>query len=476
VKRFQATIAAALLLAGGCSSSISTPAPLPSSSGHPTASIQHVIIMLQENRSFNTMFMGFPGAETANQGFCKEYDPGHGEKPVCPRGQEVKLHAISLKTGPPDQGKDIGHNHAIFESEYDGGKMDNFGSNCLGTVCGGSIGQPAGKYPYAYVKRSEVQPYWDMAHQYTLADHMFSTATTDSFVAHQQMIAGTTALNSQESLVDTPSNRPWGCDGFKGTVTGVIFKSGVVKPFGGPFPCLNQYKTMADVLDAAGVSWKYYVESLDPSSPYFDFSGTVWDAYDAIKNVRYGPDWKKVIMPNTTIYKDLKNGSLAQVSWVIPQVLDSDHPASGSTSGPSWVSSVVNAVGKSQYWQNTAIVILWDDWGGWYDNVPPPQLDYTSLGMRVPMIVVSPFAKPHNVSKTQYEFGSVLKFIEENFGTGSLGTTDERANSIDDVFNFSQSPIRFQTIRAPYGPNYFLQHRAQPSPERIIEHDHGVPG
>jgi phospholipase C len=249
-----------------------------------------------------------------------------------------------------------------------------------------------------------------------------------------------------------------------------------VNDFGGPFPCLTQYKTMADVLDAAGTSWKYYVMSYNLNSPYANFSGEVWNAFDAIKTVRYGPDWKNVSIPNTNVFSDIKNGSLPQVSWVIPTIADSDHPASGYNRGPSWVTSVVNAVGKSRYWKSTAIVVMWDDWGGYYDNVPPPHLDYTSLGMRVPMILISPYAKRHYVSKTQYELGSVLKFIEQTFGTASLGSTDVRANSIGDAFDFSQQPSKFQPFAAPYGENYFLrEHEAPTSSRQLIEKDGGIP-
>ena len=228
---------------------------------------------------------------------------------------------------------------------------------------------------------------------------------------------------------------------------------------------------MADVLDAAGTTWKYYVSSING-----DPSGGIWNGFDAIKNVRYGSDWNKVTMPNARIFSDIQKGTLPQVSWIIPRIADSDHPASRHNAGPSWVSSVVNAIGKSSYWKSTAIIVLWDDWGGFFDPVPPPQLDYTSLGMRVPMIVISPFAKKHYVSKTQYEFGSVLKFIEQNFGTASLGSTDVRANSIGDIFDFSQPMSRFIPIDAPYPASYFLRHR-EPSPtiEQIIKADGGPP-
>ncbi len=476
MSRARALALLAIVASAGCSSTISSPAPLPSGSTNPAPpSIQHVVIVFQENRSFNTLFMSFPGAETSTTGLCKEFDPGGSYKPVCPssNGQDVivKLKAVPLEsTGIPDGGQDLEHGHRAFEAEFNSGNMDGFGSIYKGT--NGSQQPPAKKYPYSYVERHEVRPYWDMASRYALADHMFSTATTDSFVAHQQIIAGTTRLNSHESLTDVPSNRPWGCDAPPHTVTGIIFSDGRFNDFAGPFPCFTQYATMADVLDAANVSWKYYVES----NTTFEFSGLVWDAFDAIKHVRYGPDWKNVTSPSRKIFGDIKNGTLPAVSWVIPRLLDSDHPASGSNTGPSWVTSIVNAVGQSQYWKNTAVIVMWDDWGGWYDPVAPPQLDYTSLGFRVPMIVISPFAKKHYVSKTQYEFGSVLKFIEENFGTGSLGSTDVRANSIQDVFDFNQKPGQFRPFAAPYPQSYFFQHRDEPSPEQIIEHDGGVPG
>ena len=476
MNRFRTLVAVAIIAACGCSSNLATsPAPMPSGSSGPTptpppsSAIQHVIVMVQENRSLNNLFMSFPGADTSTTGLCKPYTPPR-HKEICPGPSPtpVPLKSITLETCKCLGGTDIAHDHKAFEAEYDGGKMDGFNTISLGT--GGGNG-PALFYPYAYVVRQEVQPYWDMASRYALGDHMFSTATTDSFVAHQQIIAGTAALNANESLVDTPSSIPWGCDNEdKRTTTGLIYRNGKVNDTAGPFPCLTQYKTMADVLDAGGVSWKFYVAGL-----LDDFSGGVWNGFDAIKGVRYGSDWKNISTPNTKIFKDIQSGTLPQVSWVIPYLPDSDHPASGNNKGPSWVTSVVNAVGQSKYWSSTAIVVIWDDWGGFYDNVPPPQPDYTSLGMRVPVIVISPFARRHYISKTQYEFGSILKFIEQNFGTASLGTTDVRANSIVDIFDFKQKPGKFQPFRAPYDKTYFLHRRGNVQSQAIIEKDDGPP-
>jgi phospholipase C len=459
MRKIRFAIAIALFGAAvACSSTISTPtsrAPGTGPTSAPAPAIKHVVILFQENRSMNTMFMGFPGADTATSGPCIPWTPPKRwhMKEICPNGGTVKLTEVPLESKKPGLGGvDIMHEHAQYLSEGDKDpmsgvlRMDGFDTDYLGTT---GLGGPAGFYPYSFVKRSELKPYWDMASQYTLADRMFSTETSDSFPAHQMIIAGTTALSPTESLMNEPQNSLiWGCDAAPGTVTGVIYKNGKYVP-NAVFPCFDQYKTMADSLDAANVSWRYYVENWNAEGKYSDFSGGTWDAFDAIKPVRYGPDWKNIIMPNSTVLTDAAKGTLPSVSWVIPKLTDSDHPASGCRNGPTWVSRVVDAIGNGPDWDSTAIVITWDEWGGWYDSIPPPQLDYVSLGMRIPMIIISPYAKHHYVSKTQYEFGSILKFIEQNFGAPSLGATDVRANSISGAFDFTQKPAAFKPFTIP---------------------------
>jgi phospholipase C len=125
--------------------------------------------------------------------------------------------------------------------------------------------------------------------------------------------------------------------------------------------------------------------------------------------------------------------------------------------GPDWIASIVNAIGESSYWSSTAIFITWDDWGGWYDHVSPTIYNSYELGMRVPLIVVSPYAKAHYVSHVPYEFGSILKFAENVFGLPSLGTTDVRANDLSDCFEFSRAPRRFHHIHAQHSAQYFLR-------------------
>jgi phospholipase C len=222
---------------------------------------------------------------------------------------------------------------------------------------------------------------------------------------------------------------------------------------------------MANTLDAAKISWKYYVTKV--------LNAGIWSPFEAIKYVRDGPDWNTdIIAPQTRILTDPGAGQLADVSWVTPSHPDSDHPGAHSPLGPSWVTSIVNAIGESSYWNSTAIVILWDDWGGFYDNAPPPQLDFRGLGIRVPCLIISPYAKQGYVSHTSYEFGSILKFIEEAYNLPNLGLTrdgytDKRANSIEDSFDFTQSPRPFKPIKAPVGANYFRSEA--PSNEPVDE-------
>ncbi len=404
------------------------------SSGTP---IKHIVIVIQENRSFDNLFARYPGADGATEG--KNYN-----------GQTVELTAHALTSNLV-----LNNSHLAWITDYDNGKMDGFGLVYVnGHRC---------TCAYQYVKKSAIQPYWTMAKQYVLADHMFQTQSSGSFTAHQDLIRGDTAINSYESLVDFPSDGPWGCDAPPKTKTTLLTNTGQYLMNKGPFPCLS-YATLRDLLDAKSVSWKYYTPTI------VTHGGNLWNAFDAISAVRNGQEWQtNVSSPETNIFSDIAKNSLPAVSWIVPDGQNSDHPAQkdwgpNKDTGPSWVSQIVNAVGESGYWNSTAVIVVWDDWGGWYDHVAPPQLDYNGLGFRVPMIVVAPYAKIGYVSHTQYEFGSILKFVEDTFNLGRLGTTDTRATSIDDAFDFTQSPRTFVPIQSKYSKTYFLQQRPSNEP------------
>ncbi len=280
--------------------------------------ITHVVVMIQENRSFDNLFATYPGADGATQGLMKT--PSGGE-------EYVPLEAVNLA-----EICDFGHRRDGFLKEYDNGMMDGFGLEAGGGRCKG----PAGTKVYQYVNPSQIAPYWDIANQYVLADHMFQTQGSGSFTAHQDLIAGGTTINAQQtkSLVDYPSDTPWGCDAPKHTKTSTLTWTGVKLKYGyhqGPFPCLG-YATLRDLLDAHSVSWKYY------APPVASRGGGLWNAFDAISAVRHGPEWNaNVTSDPNVIFNDIASNTLPSVSWVIPDRENSDHPNTGTDDGPSWV-------------------------------------------------------------------------------------------------------------------------------------------
>jgi phospholipase C len=378
----------------------------------PSSPIQHVVFVIQENRSFDNLFQGYPGANTSPTG-------------TTSTGQVVTLQPVSLSAP-----FDLLHDFKDAVQDMDGGKMDGFDHE--GTGC-----QP--KCPslaaYAYVPSSETAPYFNMAAQYVLADNFFQSDEDGSFVSHQYLIAG-----QAEDTYGTPGVVPWGCDG-----TGSVHVLDPSTTPGTPTnntisDCFDPDLTLADEIDAAPpLTWRYYSAGVKNL-------GYLWSAYDSIAHIRNGPDWSADVVANDTkLFGDLKAGKLANVTWITPTLGASDHPNSRTTHGPAWVTKVVDAIGKSKFWNSTAIFVLWDDWGGWYDHVPPPVLDFDGLGMRVPLIVISPYAQAGVVAHTQYEFGSLLGFTEQNFGLAPMSASDTRAAPLNggDVFDFSQSPRAF---------------------------------
>jgi phospholipase C len=418
-----------------------------------SSKIQHVVLVIQENRSFDDFFATFPGADGTTTG-------------KTSNGKTVQLAEVDLS-----EPCDFGHSRNGFLNDYDHGKMNGFDLEGGSQKCPGK----AGLKPYQYVNPDQIAPYWDIAEQYVLADHIFQTQGSGSYTAHQDLIAGGTAISPTESLVDFPSHEPWGCDSPPGTVTSLLVGAGGIvrapqhlkyRYDAGPFPCLT-YRTLRDVLDAKAVTWKYY------SPPVQGSTGAIWNAFDGIKAVRYGPEWNSNITSSPKVFfSDVAHGKLPAVSWLIPDNVNSDHPGDHSDTGPSWVANVVNTIGQSAYWQTTAIVVVWDDWGGFYEHVPPPFFDNAGgLGFRVPMLVVSPYARlgPSSggyISHTQYEFGSILRFIEDNFALGRIGSTDLRAASIADCFDFTQKPRKFTSIPSKYSRVYFER---QPPSYRAVD-------
>ncbi|GAC1421897.1 MAG: phospholipase C [Candidatus Velthaea sp.] len=388
--------------------------------------IKHVIILVQENRTFDNLFNGFPGADTVQSG---------------------RTHTgatVALKPTPFEGPYDPDHEHSAWVSDYDHGQMDGFDIPPTSSVVG-NYPPPPPNYAYGYVPQAETVPYWMLARQFTLADRMFASEQGPSFPGHQYLIAG-----QSNHLIGNP-NDPlfrWGCDAQPGTTTPILQADGTVNP-NGPFPCYD-IPTLADRLDAKAVPWRYYTDTFEKAD------GIGVQPYDAIRHIRYGPDWNNVVAPQSNILLDVMTPTFPAVSWVNPPLVASDHAQVSTNAGPDWVATIVNTVAKSPHWNDTAIFVVWDDWGGWYDHVAPPQLDAAGLSFRVPLIVISPYAKHGYVSHQQHEFGSILKFVEHTFGLASLGATDVRADDLHDCFNFSQAPSAPPNIPTRVDAQFFL--------------------
>ncbi|MGC2405900.1 MAG: alkaline phosphatase family protein [Candidatus Cybelea sp.] len=453
LSRFVICIFAAGLLLGGCGGmqpTFGTPVSQAMPAGGSASKyLSHVIVIVQENRSFENFFAGYPGANAPLTG-CASPLPGDPARPhvnsssSCPgKDTQVTLHQDTFKNNP-----DLKHSWGPSMVDWNNGQMDGFSK----------FGIKNGKYEaYDFIEHSEIEPYWTMANQYVLADAMFPTEFGGSFTAHLTLVAGTDDIKlPNEAEVNFPSATPDDCDSPPGTRSAYLTPNRVVH-YNGPFPCFGQFNTIAQVLDGASTTWKYYSTKCQDAG--------FWEPFEAIKYVRYGSDWgpNHIVCPQTQVLKDASNDNLASVDWVTPSHADSDHPAYRGDEGPSWVSSVVNAVGQSSYWPTSAIIVVWDDWGGFYDNANPPKLDYRGLGIRVPCLIISPYAKQNYVTHVQYEYGSILRFIEEvnglaagSIGPKSKGYTDGRAASLDDAFDFTQQPRKFTKIGSKYPMSHFL--------------------
>jgi phospholipase C len=432
------------LAACGGSSSSSSVVPPPQQTPPPLSKIQHVVIIVQENRSFNNLFYGYPGARTVTSG-----EDSYGRK--------IALQPIVLQTK-----WDLDHSSYSFFAACNG--RGTFpGTDCRMNGFNHESHQcnhfhrprcPITYPPYAYVPHDETAPYFDMAKRYVLADEMFaSNFDASSFISHQYIIAGqaSSAVNFPDSL--------WGCEGGPADKIGTVTQQRTL--YGSHIRVCFDNTTLGDELDRAGLPWAFYAASYTSYGSYIN----IWSAYQAIGHIFYGPDWNKDVLPNLQFFDDVKHGRLRAVSWITPTCANSDHAGCGSDTGPSWVASLVNAVGESPYWDSTAIFIFWDDYGGWYDPVPPKLVDYDGLGIRVPLLVISPYAKRDYVSHVHYEHGSLLQFAEDDFGLSRLSASDTRANSlVPDCFDFNQKPRPFVPIAAPHDENFFLH---QPPDLRI---------
>jgi phospholipase C len=402
--------ACALALAIGCRSPAAPPQAPSGTVAAFQSKIQHVVFIIKENRTFDHYFGAYPGADGATSGVIST-----GERVSLARAQDRMPH-------------DIGHEWADAHTAMHDGRMDRFDRV---SAAAGTNGEFLSMTQFL---AADIPSYWSYAEHFALADRMFSSLAGPSFPNHLYTVA------AQSGRATTNPDHPrWGCDSDAGVVVDVMDPGGKVTR---EFPCFD-FPTLGDSLEAAGISWRYY-------APELGQDGYIWSAFDAIRHIRQTSLWTERVVPYGQFVADARSGALPAVSWLIPPFEASEHPTVGRFAGTSrnvsvcegenWTVDQINAIMEGPDWPTTAIVLTWDDFGGFYDHLPPPAVDQFGYGPRVPLIVISPYARQGVVSHTVYEFASVLQLIESRFNLKPLTARDATAGSMLDMFDFTQAP------------------------------------
>ncbi|HEU5033590.1 MAG TPA: alkaline phosphatase family protein [Mycobacteriales bacterium] len=389
------TIAAAVV-AAFAPLALAAAAPAHAAGHDPKTPIKHFVFLLQENHTFDNYFGTRAGVDGIPPNVCMPVKPP-APKP-CIRPFHIGAQGST----------DLDHNLDAFDRQYDHGKMDGF-------VASDAQGQ--GKLAMGYYDRRDLPYYWRVADNYVLFDHFFSSATAGSPVNHLFSVAARGGIGPNVS--DAVPANGWG----------------------------NRIPTIFDRLQAAGVSWKFYVQNYDPRITYRTraqagpdrSSQVIWVPLLAMNRFIDNPQLASHIVDASQYYQDVANGTLPSVSFIVPAG-DSEHPPGRVQSGETFVRALVTELQRSRYWPSSAFLWSYDDWGGFYDHVKPPQVDSEGYGFRVPALLVSPYARRGYVDHTTFDFTSVLKFIEQNWSVPPLASRDARATSIANAFNFSMKP------------------------------------
>jgi phospholipase C len=404
--------------------------------------IKHVIIVMQENRSFDSYFGTFPGADGIPM--------SNGVPTVC---VPDPLHHTCDKPFHDVRDVNGGGPHALpsAEADVDGGKMDGFVRQVLAAkpTCKGAT-NPActfatgrsGSEPdvMGYHTAAELPNYWKYASNFVLDDHMFEPVKSWSLPDHLYMVSAWSAKCRNKS--------PMSC------------KNNIAGPYPGPAfgrAVAEEIRTGVTDVDLAWtdetwllfhhhVSWAYYVQTGDQPDCGNDAAETcapvpqsyrtpgIWNPLPLFTDVQVDRQ-EKNIQPLDNFFRAARTGSLPAVTWIAPSESDSEHPPASIHRGQAYVTALINAVMKSPEWDSTAIFLAWDDWGGFYDGVVPPRVDSNGYGLRVPAIVISPYAKKGYIDHQVLSSDGYLKFIEDDFlGGGRLNPeTDGRPDRRPDV-------------------------------------------
>lgn len=376
--------------------------------------IKHVVVIVKENHTFDNYFGSFPGAEGTTT--CKR---SNGQTFPCP-------HA------PDRTPRDLDHSHEPGLQDWNGGKMDGWDLTAGTSVNGDDLG-------YAQYHEEDIPNYWAYARNFTLGDHFFSEMIGPSFPGH---IAVLTAQAGWALGNPTTTGAYWGCDQLPGTTITIQDQTTCTEKK--VFPCFK-IPSVPDVLPP-GIKWKFYGTN-------FYVLPEIWSMFDAVDSIRNGPGWANVVKADDWD-GDIDNKRLPEVSWLVNQDLADEHPQVGSIcAGENWTVKKINKLMQSDYWKDTAIIFTMDDFGGWYDHVPPPRqygcdpAKPYGLGFRLPLIVISPYAKPKFIFKEVAEHASIPRFIEKVFGSTKTlhdldpAAQDAQANDLMNAFDFKQTPL-----------------------------------
>ena len=400
----------------------------------PDFPIKHVVFIVKENRTFDNYFARYPGAEGADLARISN-------------GNEVLLQEASDVFEP-----DLGHSFADGVEAINGGRMDRFDLVQNGETMNG----------FTSFKREGIPAYWSYADNFVLSDHTFSSMYGPTFPEHLYTVAayagdavdnknptgGEGGYCADEEELVTAFERNLNEDERAEIMEaeGAQYRPGedfnfdnIVKYWEKIRACFD-FEVIMDQFEEAGISWRYYAAD-----------GSWMNALLAIEHIYKNKDlWgPKVRDPailrggaiGDRFIEDLETQKLPAATWIVPPPGTNEHPGGPSVCvGENWTVRHVNAIMNSKYWKNTAIFITWDDFGGFYDHVPPPQYDIMGLGPRVPMIIISPWAKQGFIDKTEYEFSSVLKFMERIFGLECMTERDCGASDMFNAFDFQTKP------------------------------------
>ncbi len=365
--------------------------------------LKHVVFLIKENRTYDHLFGAFPGGNGVTVGM----DDGIERRLV--RGTDGRTPG------------DIPHCYQCALAAWNDGAMDGFDQG------------EHGDWAYTQLRKSQLPNYWRLAKEYVLFDNFFASAHGPSFPNHLYSIAATSGGahdNPRRIPGVTHGSNTFGCDAPPEQLVEVEDSEGRIKKV---HPCFD-FQTEGDLLNRAGIPWAYYAASEDQR-------GYIWSAYSAIRRYRENPEkWQRHMFPVDNVVRDILANKLPPVTWITPRFELSEHPEYNFCHGENWSTKVINAIMRSDMWTSTAIFLTWDDYGGFYDHVAPPQVDGFGFGIRVPTMVISPYAKEGHISSELGEFSSVLRFIEDNWGLNQLTRRDREATPMLSAFDFDQEP------------------------------------